>query len=144
MTRTVDRRRWGSRAGATILEVLVVLSIIAMIAAVVGPRVIGYLGQAKTETTALQIDQLRNAVQLFYIDAGRYPSGAEGLSVLFDGPAGLGRWNGPYLETADALIDPWGREYIYGAPSNDGDFTITSLGRDGVAGGTGEDADLPN
>lgn len=91
MTRTVDRRRWGSRAGATILEVLVVLSIIAMIAAVVGPRVIGYLGQAKTETTALQIDQLRNAVQLFYIDAGRYPSGAEGLSVLFDGlPALVG------------------------------------------------------
>ncbi|WP_229801270.1 type II secretion system major pseudopilin GspG [Tateyamaria omphalii] len=140
----MNRRRWGSRAGATILEVLVVLSIIAMIAAVVGPRVIGYLGQAKAETAALQIDQLRNAVQLFYIDAGRYPSGAEGLSVLFEAPAGLARWNGPYLETSDALVDPWGREYIYAAPSNEGDFRITSLGRDGVAGGTGEDADLPS
>ncbi|WP_202981923.1 type II secretion system major pseudopilin GspG [Roseobacter cerasinus] len=138
------RHRWGRRAGATILEVLIVLSIIAMIAAVVGPRLIGYLGQAKTETAALQIDQLRNAVQLFYIDAGRYPSGAEGLSVLFEAPAGLSRWNGPYLETAEALIDPWGRDYLYEAPSDAGDFQITSLGRDGVAGGTGEDADLPN
>lgn len=144
MTRTVYRRRWGRRTGATILEVLIVLSIIAMIAAVVGPRLIGYLGQAKTETAALQIDQLRNAVQLFYIDAGRYPSGAEGLSVLYEAPAGLSRWNGPYLETADALIDPWGRDYIYEAPSDGRDFQISSLGRDGVAGGSGEDADLPN
>lgn len=144
MTRTVCRHRWGRRAGATILEVLIVLSIIAMIAAVVGPRLIGYLGQAKTETAALQIDQLRNAVQLFYIDAGRYPSGAEGLSVLFEAPAGVSRWNGPYLEAAEALIDPWGRDYLYEAPTDGRDFRITSLGRDGVAGGSGEDADVPN
>lgn len=144
MTRTVKRPQWGIRAGATILEVLVVLSIIAMIAAVVGPRVVGYLGKAKAETAALQIDQLRNAVQLFYIDAGRYPSGAEGLSALYEAPAGLGRWSGPYLETADALIDPWGREYIYDAPSSERGFQVTSLGRDGILGGSGEDADLQN
>ncbi|MBY5934924.1 type II secretion system major pseudopilin GspG [Tateyamaria omphalii] len=143
MTRSANRRQWSSRTGATILEVLIVLSIIAMIAAVVGPRLVGYLGRAKTETAALQIDQLRNALQLFYIDAGRYPSSAEGLSALYDRPAGLGRWNGPYLETKNALIDPWGRPYIYDAPSQDHDFAVSSLGRDGVSGGDGEDADVP-
>lgn len=143
MTRTAARHRWGKSTGATILEILIVLSIISMIAAVVGPRLIGYLGRAKTDTAELQIDQLRNAVQLFYIDTGRYPSGAEGLSALYSAPAGAPDWDGPYLEAADALVDPWGREYIYETPTQDRDFQVQSLGRDGTAGGTGEDADLP-
>jgi len=133
---------WGQRTGATILEVLVVLSIIAMIAAVVGPRVVGYLGRAKSETAALQIDQLTNAVQLFYIDTGRYPSAAEGLSVLMTAPSGDASWQGPYLETADGLVDPWGRDYLYADTGTNGVFSITSLGRDGAKGGTGEDMDL--
>lgn len=126
----------------TILEILVVLSIIAMIAAVVGPRLIGYLGRAKTETSELQIKQLGNAVQLFYIDVGRYPVGSEGLSVLMEAPTGEAAWSGPYMQSVDALVDPWGRDYLYKAPTDAGDFTITSLGRDGVSGGSGEDADL--
>ena len=133
---------WTARTGATILEVLVVLSIIALIAAVVGPRLVGYLGRAKSETAELQIDQLRNAVQLFYIDTGRYPTGNEGLVVLFRAPAGTAGWNGPYLESEDALNDPWGRAYLYAPPGDDGVFGIQSLGRDGVRGGSGEDADL--
>ena len=140
MTKQIDR--WGRKTGATILEVLVVLTIIAMISAVVGPRVIGYLGRAKSETASLQINNLVDAVQLFYVDTGRYPSDGEGLVVLFDQPAGDAGWNGPYLQSRDALSDPWGRDYIYTPPATDGSFAIQSLGRDGAQGGSGEDADL--
>lgn len=141
---TVKRHdiRWENKTGATILEVLIVLSIIALIAAVVGPRVIGYLGTARSETADLQIGNLASAVQLFYVDTGRYPAEAEGLAVLLDRPAGDGDWNGPYMSTAEALVDPWGRDYLYEAPTNDDSFSIRSLGRDGAAGGSGEDADL--
>ncbi|RLJ60749.1 general secretion pathway protein G [Litoreibacter meonggei] len=137
-----SQMRWTKRTGATILEVLVVLTIIAMIAAVVGPRVIGYLGRAKSETASLQINNLSDAVQLFYVDNGRYPGDGEGLIVLFDKPAGDAGWNGPYLETREALSDPWGRDYVYIAPSSESSFSIQSFGRDGTQGGTGEDADL--
>ncbi|KNG93782.1 type II secretion system major pseudopilin GspG [Pseudaestuariivita atlantica] len=134
--------RTGPRSGITILEVLIVLAVIAMIAAVVGPRLIGYLGRAKSETAQLQIQQIGNALQLFYIDTGRYPTNAEGLAVLMTAPAGDVTWSGPYLDSAEALSDPWGRAYVYAEPSDDGSPGITSLGRDGVRGGTGEDRDL--
>ncbi|MFZ5963015.1 type II secretion system major pseudopilin GspG [Thalassococcus sp. BH17M4-6] len=129
-------------AGVTILEVLIVLAIIAMIAAVAGPRLIGYLGRAKSETAQLQIDQLGNALQLFYIDTGRYPTEAEGLGVLMTAPPGDGSWAGPYLDDEAGLSDPWGRAYLYQEPGDAGQPGITSLGRDGARGGTGEDADL--
>ncbi|MGC1498095.1 MAG: type II secretion system protein GspG [Sulfitobacter sp.] len=103
---------WTKQSGITILEVLIVLAIIAMIAAVVGPRLIGYLGRAKSETASLQIDQIGNALQLFYIDTGRYPTDAEGLNVLVNAPPGDGSWQGPYLEKEDGLTDPWNRAYI--------------------------------
>jgi general secretion pathway protein G len=137
-SRNIRRRT----AGMTILEILVVLSIIAMIAAVVGPRLISYLGRAKSETASLQIKQLGNAVQLFYIDMGRYPTASEGLSVLMESPAGDTTWSGPYMQSGDALKDPWGRDYLYAEPGDGGMFGITSFGRDGVRGGTGEDTDL--
>lgn len=133
---------WTRKSGITILEVLVVLSIIALIAAVAGPRLIGYLDRAKTETAELQTTQLRQSVQLFYIDVGRYPSDSEGLSVLLTAPAGEANWSGPYLETPEAIMDPWGRDYIYGAPDGASDFVIKSFGQDGVEGGTGENADV--
>lgn len=133
---------WTATAGLTILEVLVVLSIIAMIAAVVAPRLIGYLGRAKTETAGLQIKQLGNAVQLFYIDLGRYPSNSEGLSVLVQAPAGDTSWAGPYMASSEALVDPWGRDYSYEEPTGATGFGISSMGRDGSRGGSGEDADI--
>lgn len=137
-----DQVRWGPKAGATILEVLVVLSIIALIAALAGPRLIGYLGRAKTETAALQITQLRQSLQLFYIDVGRYPSDAEGLAALISAPSGEADWAGPYIVGETPTLDPWGRDYIYDAPGEGGEFVIRSLGRDGAEGGSGEDADV--
>ena len=134
--------RWTSGTGLTILEVLVVLSIIALIAGVVAPRLIGFLGRAKSETAGLQIKQLGSAVQLFYIDLGRYPSNSEGLAVLVEAPAGDTSWDGPYMASSEALVDPWGRDYSYEEPTGTKGFGIVSLGRDGSRGGSGEDADL--
>ncbi|WP_217430522.1 type II secretion system major pseudopilin GspG [Parasulfitobacter algicola] len=135
-------QKMGRKAGATILEVLIVLSIIALIAAVVGPRLVGYLGRAKTETAELQVKNLAEAVQLFYIDMGRYPTTSEGLGVLVHSPAGEAAWQGPYMPTEEALVDPWGRDYLYEEPSGQGSFKIQSQGRDGTRGGTGEDTDV--
>lgn len=126
----------------TILEVLVVLSIIAMIAAVVGPRLIGYLGRAKAETASLQLAQIRNSLQLYYIDIGRYPAASEGLSALVQSPPDASSWKGPYLESSEALVDPWGRDYIYEEAVGNATPVVSSLGRDGAKGGGGEDSDL--
>lgn len=133
--------RMTRKSGVTILEVLIVLAIIAMIAAVVGPRLIGYLGRAKTETAELQIGQITNALQLFYIDMGRYPAASEGLPALMAAPAGATEWAGPYLSSEEALMDPWGRDYVY-EDAGDADPNVYSLGRDGAPGGSGEDADV--
>lgn len=131
-----------ARRGVTILEVLIVLTIIVMVAAVTGPRLIGYLGRAKTETALLQAHQITSALQLFYIDLGRYPSDAEGLRVLVHAPAGESDWRGPYLETAEALNDPWSREYLFEAREDGETPAVFSYGRDGREGGTGEDSDI--
>lgn len=136
------RNFWTSTSGVTILEVLIVLAIIGMIAAVVGPRVIGYLGRAKTETASLQIDQLKNALQLYYIDVGQFPSDAEGLPALVSAPSGVSNWSGPYVSAEEALKDPWGRDFLYEATDGSSDPNVFSLGRDGSKGGSGEDADV--
>lgn len=135
--------RGAREAGYTILEILVVLGIIALLAAVVAPRVVGYLSKAKSQSAGLQIKNLKSAVELYYVDTGRYPSEQEGLRALVDAPAGLASWGGPYLEAEEGLTDPWGRDYLYRAPGKDGKpFQIISFGRDGAEGGSGEDADL--
>jgi len=130
------------RAGVTILEILVVLGILALLAAVVAPRVVGYLGRAKSETANLQIKRLAEGVELFYIDTGRYPTEAEGLTVLKDAPTGTSGWAGPYINSEEAFRDPWKRDYIYEIRAEGVPFSIESLGRDGASGGSGEDRDL--
>lgn len=133
---------WTKKSGVTILEVLVVLAIIALIAGVAGPRLVGYVDRARGETAELQIEQIVNALQLFYIDVGRYPTEAEGLTVLIDAPGGEESWRGPYLETTGPLTDPWGRDYIFEATGENTRPNVLSYGRDGARGGSGSDADL--
>ncbi|MEM9575060.1 MAG: type II secretion system major pseudopilin GspG, partial [Pseudomonadota bacterium] len=132
-----------SNSGVTILEILIVLAIIALISAVIGPRVTGYLGRAKSETAALQINQIDIALQLFYIDMGRYPAETEGLDALVTAQPGSVGWAGPYLDKSDAITDPWGRAYIYAVTGESEQPKVQTLGRDGVQGGVGEDKDIP-
>jgi general secretion pathway protein G len=128
--------------GFTLIELLVVLVILGLLAGLVGPRVLKYLGGAKTDTAALQIDELGAGLDLFHLEVGRYPTTDEGLVALSTEPTGVDNWNGPYLKKKDIPDDPWGNSYHYRAPGENGDYDLYSLGRDNADGGDGEDADV--
>jgi len=133
----------GGQDGFTLVELLVVLAIIALIASLAAPQVLRYLGSARSDAALAQIKNIESALELFYIDVLRQPSNDEGLAVLTEPtPELTGRWNGPYLKNADVLKDPWGNPYVY--RNTDNTVQILSYGRDGKAGGTGEDADISN
>ena len=130
------------QAGFTLLELLIVLGIIALIGALVGPQVLGYLGKAKSETAQVQIRNLESAVELYYLDVGDYPPERVGLAALVEAPADAQTWSGPYLKKRDGIVDPWGRPYEYRMPGQHGAFDVFSLGRDGREAGDGEDGDV--
>lgn len=131
-----------ARAGFTLVEMLVVLVIIGLIMGLVGPRVLNYLTDAREKTARLQIESFSNALDLFYIDAGRYPTSAEGLAALAQRPPGVDTWNGPYLRDRSVPADPWGNAYVYRSPGQHGNYDIVSLGADGRDGGEGSNADV--
>lgn len=128
--------------GLTLFELLVVLAIIALLATIIAPRVIGYLGRAKSDVARSQLASLSTSVELFYFDLGRYPTKEEGLAALLSAPQGASNWRGPYLKEASGLNDPWGRPYGYEPDAPNEKFRVYTLGRDGAAGGHGEDADI--
>ena len=137
---TADRRRPAD--GFTLVELLVVLVIIGLLASLAAPRVIKYLGGAKSSTANVQIERLSGVLDLYRLEIGRYPSESEGLLALMQAPADAAGWNGPYLKKAGALDDPWGKPYIYRRPGQNGEYDIYSLGADGQEGGEGEDKDI--
>jgi general secretion pathway protein G len=119
-------------AGYTLIEMLVVLVIISLILGLVGPRVLGYLGESRVKTARLQIENFSSALDLFYIDAGRYPSESEGLDALTARPSNVEIWNGPYVKGGRVPKDPWGHAYLYRfVPDHNPPYEITSLGPDG-------------
>jgi len=123
------------KRGYTLIEMLVVLTIISMIVGLVGPRVLSYLGQSRVKTAKLQIESLSSALDLFYMDAGRYPSSAEGLDALEKRPTDVENWNGPYLKGSHVPLDPWGHVYRYRMLSDHlPPYEITSFGPDGREG----------
>lgn len=126
----------------TLIELLVVLVILGLLAGLVGPRVLRYLGGAKSDTAQLQIEELGAGLDLYHLEIGRYPNNDEGLRALTSAPSGVSRWNGPYLKKKDVPFDPWGNAYHYKYPGENGDYDLYSLGRDNVEGGEGEDADV--
>lgn len=135
------RRKTRAAKGFTLIELLVVLAILTLLAGLVGPRVLGQLGGAKTKTAGVQIADLDKSLELFKLDVGRFPSTEEGLNALVTKPGSAAGWNGPYLK-GGVPTDPWGKPYQYAL--NGGVVEIVSFGADGVAGGEGENADVRN
>lgn len=136
----------GGRVGFTLIEVLVVIAVIAMLAALVAPNVFQHLGTAKDATARSQIELLGAALDAYRLDNGRYPTTEQGLDALQVQPAIQplpGNWRGPYLRR-DVPLDPWGMPFVYLSPGevNLRGYDLFSLGADGEVGGEGEDADV--
>lgn len=129
-------------AGFTMIELLVVMVILGLMAAMVAPNVIRPGIKARIQTTRTQIMTLATAVNQFALDTGRYPTSQEGLAALLEAPTDVSGWNGPYLD-ADALPkDAWRKDFVYRAPERSGRFEILSYGADGVPGGSDDSADI--
>jgi general secretion pathway protein G len=138
-------RRSGAHAGArgfTLIELLVVLVILGLLAAFAAPQVLNYLGRAKTDAARAQVQNIAGILDLYRLDVGSYPSQQDGLAALLEEPAEAPRWNGPYVKRRDALMDPWGRLYVYRFPGDHGAYDLYSLGADNGEGGDGEDQDV--
>ena len=133
------------RKGFTLIELLVVLVILGLLAALVGPRILGRVGGAKQEVAKSQIAMLEAALDQYRLDVGRYPSTEEGLRALIEPPQDeelRKHWRGPYLKKPKIPKDPWGHEYQYRSPGEHGEYDLWSYGADGLPGGEGEDADI--
>ena len=127
--------------GFTLLELLVVIVIIGLLAGYVAPRYFSQVGKSEIQVAKAQIESLEKALDQFRLDVRRYPTAEEGLDALVSKPASANAWSGPYLKKA-VPADPWGRPYVYRVPGEKSEFQLMSLGRDGKAGGSGEDADI--
>jgi general secretion pathway protein G len=135
------RRRRRAQAGFTLVEILVVITIIGLIMALVGPRVLNYLSESKAKAAKIQIESFASALDLYYLDLGRYPTSNEGLAALTQGNNAPG-WNGPYLRGGVVPNDPWGHGYVYRSPGQRAPYEIVSFGSDGQEGGSGTAADI--
>ena len=136
-----DEARSGEQ-GFTLVEMLVVIAIIGLIMGLIGPRVLNYLSESKVKAAKIQMQSFASALDLFNLDAGRYPSSSEGLDALVHRSPGVAAWNGPYLKGGNVPMDPWGHPYTYRAPGEHSAFDIISLGADGAEGGSGVAADI--
>ena len=130
-----------AQGGFTLLELLVVMVIIGLLVGYVGPKYFAQIGKSEVKAAKSQIDSLGKALDQYRLDTGHYPTTEQGLNALVTKPANEPKWDGPYL--AKALPpDPWGRPYVYKDPGEHGDYDLLSLGKDGQAGGAGENADI--
>ncbi|WP_428423369.1 type II secretion system major pseudopilin GspG [Methylibium sp.] len=129
--------------GFTLLELLVVMVIIGLLAAYVGPKYFSQIGKSEVKTVKAQIVGLEKALEQYRLDVGSYPSTEQGLASLFTRPANAAKWDGPYL-SKNVPLDPWGHAYLYKFPGDHAEFDLSSLGRDSRPGGDGLDADIGN
>ncbi len=127
--------------GFSLMELLVVLVIIGLLAASVGPTLYKRIVPAKQTAARDQIKNFSTALDNYFIDIGRYPTTQQGLHALRTKPEGAARWDGPYLEK-EIPNDPWSRPYIYRSPGRNGGYEIISYGDDGTEGGEGENRDI--
>ena len=129
-------------SGFTLLELLVVIVIIGLLAAYVGPKYFAQLGKSEVTVAKAQMESFEKSLDTYRLDVGRYPTSEEGMAALMVAPpTAATKWNGPYLKKAVPL-DPWGNAYVYRSPGAKADYEIVSTGKDGQPGGTGENADI--
>jgi len=129
-----------NRKGFTLIELLVVMVILAMLAAIVGPKLFTKVGKGKQSAAKTQIEMLGQALDSYRLDTGHYPTTSEGLQALQENPGDQG-WDGPYLKKA-LPVDPWKNPYQYQAPGTHGEYDLFSYGADGAQGGEGENQDV--
>ena len=132
------RRR---RKAFTLIEILIVITIIALMASLVAPKLFSKLESSKQKVAKTQIHLIENALDAFRLDVGRYPTTEEGLKVLWENPGNIKGWDGPYLPKP-VKEDPWGHPYVYKCPGKHGKYDLYSLGADGKPGGKGENKDI--
>jgi len=139
-------RQFHNRRGFTLIEIMVVIVILALLAALVGPKIMGRTDDAKIQTTKTQIRNLESALKLYKLDSGVYPSTEQGLNALVSIPTvGVIPKNfkeGGYLESKNVPKDGWGNDFLYVSPGEHGDYDLYSYGADGVKGGEGKNADI--
>lgn len=138
MNRNQRRQR-----GFSLLELVIVLIILGTIMGFLAPRIFGNVERANQGGAKIKMSQLSGQLEVMRLEIGRYPTSAEGLASLMTKPAGMEKWNGPYIKDATQLKDPWGNDFKYSSPGDGGrPFTIVSLGADGKEGGEGDNKDI--
>ena len=135
------RNRQSASDGFTLLELLVVIVIIGLLAAYVGPRYFAQLGKSEQKVAKAQIEAFGKALDTYRLDTGLYPTTEQGLRALVTKPNDETKWQGPYLQK-DVPLDPWGKAYLYRSPGQSAEFDLQSYGKDGQAGGEGDNADV--
>ena len=134
----------GGERGFTLLELLVVIAVLGLLAALVGPQVLRYLGSSRSQAAGVQIRNITAALDLYRLDNGELPTAEEGLAALVKDPGSASGWAGPYLPDPAAINDPWGRVYLYRNPGTHREVDVYTLGADSREGGSGEDRDVGN
>ena len=138
--------KFGNRNGFTLIEIMVVIVILALLAALVGPKIMGRTDDAKIQTTKTQIRNLESVLKLYKLDNGVYPTTEQGLNALVTKPTvgviPTSYKDEGYLESKNVPKDGWGNDYLYVSPGDHGDYDLYSYGADGVKGGDGKNADI--
>jgi general secretion pathway protein G len=133
------KRTRNAEKGFTLIELIVVLVILALLAAVVVPNVTRHMAESKNKIARIQISELEGALQMFAFDVGRYPTNSEGLEALVSNPGNLEAWKGPYVKNGNLPMDPWGKPYVYTCPGgHNNEFDLYTNGYNGVEGQGGE------
>ncbi len=128
--------------GMTLIEILVVLTLIGIVMGIVGGNYLGQGEKAKARAAKIEIEQIGQTLDLFKLEIGRYPTTQEGLQALITAPSGVTNWNGPYWKKTTLPKDPWTNEYHYASPGQHGAYDLWSYGADGKEGGEAADKDI--